>query len=251
MVGARDLDASKMAALGSLLAGVIHDIGTPVGAILSNNQVVLRALDKLKDALAAPQPDVAAALKRLEILRSLAEVDRLACSRIGALVRSLKTFARADDVDASDADLNAELAETVRLVQAGFGKRIAIQTEFGEIPLVHCWVRRLHLVFLNLLVNAGQAIEGEGKIVIRTARDGDRVIISISDSGHGISPENQAKLFSTAFTTKPSGVGTGLGLMIVREVVADLHGGALRVESEMGKGTTFHVSLPLRQKSTE
>jgi len=244
----RYLDASKMAALGCLLAGVVHDIGTPIGSILSNNQVVRRALDKLKESLSGPQPQVAEALQRVDTLRSLAEVDEIACNRIASLVRSLKTFARrAPAQELSEVDLNGVLREAVRLIQAGFGSRLAVETDFASLRPLECYAPRLNLVFLNLLVNAGQAIEGEGKITIRTALEGEEVHVSIADTGRGIPPELCGRLFNQAFTTKPVGVGTGLGLMICKEIVVEQHGGRLSADSQVGAGSTFHVWLPLRQ----
>jgi two-component system NtrC family sensor kinase len=106
----------------------------------------------------------------------------------------------------------------------------------------------LDQVFLNLLVNAGQAIEGEGRVGVRTRLDGSEVCVSISDTGKGIAPEQQQKIFTQGFTTKPVGVGTGLGLAISREIVVEKHGGRIDFESEPGVGTTFHIHIPLEQK---
>ena len=243
----REMERYKMASLGRLLAGVVHEVGTPAGSILSNNQVARRTLEKLKETLAAPQPDAATALKTVETLEGLASVDQIACERIAALVRSLKTFARADDAELHEADVNANIRETVKLVESGLDRRVTVATDLGEIPLVQCYPQKLNQVLLNLLVNAGQAIEWEGKITVRTRREGDRVHIAVADTGRGITPENKAKMFAQPFTTKPAGVGTGLGLMISREIIIDRHGGSLDVESEVGAGSTFHVRIPLRQ----
>jgi signal transduction histidine kinase len=104
-------------------------------------------------------------------------------------------------------------------------------------------------VFLNILVNAGQAIEGEGKVTVRTQLDGDCVLISISDTGRGIPPEHAARVFSSGFTTKPIGIGTGLGLAISRQIVVEKHKGSIDFETEPGAGTTFHIRIPIEQRS--
>jgi signal transduction histidine kinase len=106
-------------------------------------------------------------------------------------------------------------------------------------------------VFLNLIVNAAQAIEGDGRIVVRTRQDGGYVEIAIEDNGTGIPPEVRPRIFAAGFTTKPLGEGTGLGLSITREIVEDTHGGKISFETEVGKGTTFYVRIPLKQRSAE
>jgi two-component system NtrC family sensor kinase len=122
-----------------------------------------------------------------------------------------------------------------------------VETNFGEIPEVECYSHLLNQVFLNLLVNAGQAIEGEGKITVSTRREGDCVHVSISDTGRGIAPEHRQKIFSSGFTTKEAGIGTGLGLPISRQIVEESHGGTLDFESKAGAGTTFHIRIPIEQ----
>jgi two-component system NtrC family sensor kinase len=122
-----------------------------------------------------------------------------------------------------------------------------VETDFGEIPPVECHPNMLNQVFLNLLVNAGQAIEGEGKITVCTRHEGDGVHISISDTGHGIRPEDRPKIFAGGFTTKAVGVGTGLGLSISRKIVEEVHGGSIGFESQVGVGTTFHIRVPIQQ----
>ena len=122
-----------------------------------------------------------------------------------------------------------------------------METDFADLPEVECYPHMLNQVFLNLLINAGQAIEGEGKIGVRTRVEGDRVHVSISDTGRGMTPEEQAKAFHAGYTTKPVGVGTGFGLSISRQIVEEKHGGTLDFESEPGVGTTFHIRIPIAQ----
>jgi len=242
------LEEHKMAALGRLLAGIIHEINTPMGAIASNNQVLLRSLELVKNALANPQP---AALNHardiLDTCLTLTAVDKIACERIAALVRGVKTYSRTGPAELCRTDVNEQIRNALKLVHGGFRRRIMVETDLGELPAVECYAHMLDQVLLNLLVNAGQAIEGEGRVRIRTRLEGREVHISISDSGRGMTPEEKQKIFTQGFTTKPVGIGTGLGLSICREVVEQKHGGRIDFESEPGVGTTFHIWIPVEQ----
>ena len=242
------LEENKMAALGRLLAGIIHEINTPMGSISSNNQVLLRSLELVKKALADPHP---AALNRardiVDTCISLASVDRNACERIIALIRGVKTYSRTGTAELSRVDLNEQIRIALKLMHSEFRRRIVVNTDFGELPPVQCYAQMLDQVFLNLLVNAAQAIEGEGRVKVCTRLDGRSVRVSISDTGRGIAPELQPEIFSQGFTTKPAGVGTGLGLAISHEIVVEKHGGRIDFESEKGVGTTFHIHIPLEQ----
>lgn len=238
----------KMASIGRLLAGIVHEINSPIGSILSNNQVILRALERVEEALASGDPVSLAKAKGLVgTCRSLAGVDKIACERIAEVVRGLKTFARVERADLRKVNLNEQIQNTLKLTHGEFKNRITVETDLGQIPPVECHASMLNQVFLNIVVNAGQAIEGAGKITVRTRREGDRVHISISDTGPGIRPENRAKIFAEGFTTKPVGVGTGLGLSISKKIVEETHGGSLDFESQVGTGTTFHIRVPIEQ----
>ena len=238
-------DAYKMASLGRLVAGIVHEINTPIGSILSNNQVISRSLEKLAGLIGDPGSDRASAGEIVETLRSLAAVDKLACERITSVIRGLRTFSRVDTSELRKADLNEILKDTLKLTQCEYRRRVTVETDLGELPEVECYPHLLNQVFLNVLVNAGQAIEGEGRVTVRTRREDGRVRVSISDTGRGIQPEHRAKIFSAGFTTKPVGEGTGLGLSISRSIVVERHGGAMDFESEPGKGTTFHIVIPM------
>lgn len=236
----------RMASIGRLLASIVHEINTPIGSIFSNNEVTLRSLEKLGALLAEPCPEsIGKARSILENVQTLVAVDKIACERISTVIRGLKTFARADASERRKADLNENLRDTLKLTHAEFRRRITVETDFGELPEVECYPHMLNQVFLNLLVNAGQAIEGEGRIVVRTRLEGDHVHISIGDSGRGMDLETQRRIFTPGFTTKPEGVGTGLGLSISRRIVQEKHGGSITFESQPGVGTTFHVKIPI------
>jgi two-component system NtrC family sensor kinase len=240
----------QMASIGRLLAGIVHEINTPLGSVFSNNEVLRRSLEKLDTLLA--ECDAAQVEKARGIvctLKQLAAVDQIACERIRGVIRGLKTFARTDGVEPRKADLNQHLRDTLKLTQAEFRKRVAVETDFAELPEVECYPLMLSQVFLNLLVNAAQAIEAQGTIAVRTRLEdaGETVHVSIADSGRGMTPEQKENAFRAGFTTKAVGEGTGLGLSIAKEIIEEKHGGSLSFESELGKGTTFHVRIPVRQ----
>jgi signal transduction histidine kinase len=249
-------EAHKMASLGRLAAGIVHEINTPIGSILSNNETIRRSLVSLRNLLStaaeqnqAPQPRT---LGVLDTLVSLTDIDKIACERILAIVRGLKTFARVNESDIQTINIHEILLNTIKLTNCVFRRRVTVVTEFDEnLPDVECYPGLLNQVFLNLLVNASQAIEGEGTLTIRTELAGDSVHIAVSDTGSGIPPELRSRIFVAGFTTKPIGEGTGLGLAITREIVEDTHGGKISFETDMETGTTFHVWIPLRQPRSQ
>jgi signal transduction histidine kinase len=248
-------DAHKMASLGRLSAGIVHEINSPIGSIVSNNEVVLRLLAKLRALLEAAKAQSAPlpqkAIDMVDSIAGLSEVDRIACERISAIVRSLKTFARVNESDLRFVDINDLLRNTIKLTGAVFRRRITVETEFGELPEVECYPGLLNQVFLNLIVNAGQAIEDMGTVTVRTCSDGASIDIDIADTGTGIPPDVRPRIFAAGFTTKPMGEGTGLGLTITREIVEDTHGGKISFDTEVGQGTTFHVRIPIAQPRSE
>lgn len=247
-------EAHRLAFIGRLSAGIVHEINTPVGSILSNNEVIRRSLDRIKKSLSEAQqsgsPPPPKVMEMLDMVTGLAAVDKLACERISGVVRSLKTFARVSERDLRKTDINELVAHTIKLSAAVFRRRISFVADKAELPEVECYPALLSQVLLNLVVNAAQAIEGEGTVTVRTRQEGAMVHISVSDTGHGIRPENREKIFRSGFTTKPIGEGTGIGLALSREIVVDTHGGTIDFESEPGKGTTFHVRIPIAPKRT-
>jgi len=240
------LELQRLATLGRLLASVTHEFSAPIGSILSNTEIEMRLIERLEKALAEPSTSLAKEL--VASCRSLVEVDRLACERITALVKSLKTAARAGDAEFQRVNVN-EIADAVlQLAKTEFRGRIGVETDFGELPQVECYPHLLSQALLNLLTNAGQAIDGTGTVTVGTRPEGDRAHIWVTDTGRGIRDEDRPKILQCGFTTKPLGVGTGLGLSIVRQIVTESHGGEIDFESELGKGTTFHVRIPVDQK---
>jgi len=247
-LAAQLVEEHKMAELGRLLASIVHEINSPIGSILSNNPVITRSLEMLKGALASgDRAALEKAGRQVETCLSLAAIDKIACERISEVVRGLKTFVRADSADLRKADLNKQIESTLKLTHGQLRGRVAVETDFGELPPVACNASMLGQVFLNILVNAGQAIDGPGKISVRTRAEGGAVHISIADNGCGIKPEDRPKIFAGGFTTKAVGVGTGLGLCLSKKIVEETHGGSIDFESEVGVGTTFHIRIPVEQ----
>jgi signal transduction histidine kinase len=246
------VQSEKMAALGDLVAGVAHEINTPLGAVSSNTDLVARAMTKAKETLADPA-QAAKAVTFLERAAGMVDVSREACRRINEIVRSLRNFARLDEAERKPADLHEGLESTLTLVAHLLKNRITVHRDYGQLPQVLCYANQLNQVFLNILVNAAQAIDGPGDITIRTRcvptpGPAGSAVVEISDTGCGIPPQFMNKIFDPGFTTKGVGVGTGLGLAICYRIVAN-HQGKIEVESTVGKGSTFRIILPAGMKS--
>ena len=235
------IQSEKMAALGLLVAGVAHEINTPMGAIHSNNDIMTRAVGKVRKLL-EPAPDNEVR-RLLDILGEVCRNNEIATERIMKIVGSLKNFARLDEAERKKVNIHEGIESTLSLLRHQLKNRIRIVKSFGDIPETECYPNELNQVFMNILVNAAQAIKHRGEITVKTWREGDRVNIAISDTGVGIPPENLSKVFDPGFTTKGVGLGTGLGLSICYKIIQD-HRGAIEAESSK-QGTTFTISIPL------
>ena len=245
---ARLVQQAKMASLGQLVAGVAHEVNTPLGAVVSNNDLFVRCFTRLRrrvDELGLGADPVVA--RDLGAVTELLEVTRIACERIMNIVRELRVFARLDEADRKSIDLHEGLESTLVLINHLIKGRIEVRREYGKLPPVECHPNQINQVFMNLLVNACQALPetGGGVITLRTAHDaeGRRVMVAISDNGSGIPRDVLGRIFDPGFTTKGAGVGTGLGLSICYQIV-EAHGGEIVVESQVGRGTTFTIWLP-------
>ncbi len=225
--------ADRMASIGTLAAGVAHEINNPLAFVLANLEFAIRELRR-----SDTEHEVVAAL----------EEAREGGTRVREIVRDLKTFSRADDAAREPLDVGRVLRSALSLASSEIRARARLEVQVGHTPPVLASEHRLGQVLLNLLINAAQSIpEGEPSRHLVRASTGvlpdGRVRVSIADDGSGIPPEVRGRIFDPFFTTKPIGVGTGLGLSICHGIVVSL-GGEITVESEVGRGSTFHVLLP-------
>jgi len=241
------VQSEKMASLGQLVAGIAHEINTPVGAVSSMHDTQLRAIGKLKDAIESEFPEEFLNSRKLKACFDTIEnangVIKNGTERVTTIVRRLRSFARLDEAELKKVDIHEGLEDTLTLIHHEIKHRIEVIKDYGDIPPIACYPGRLNQVFLNIFNNARQAVEERGEIRIRTYIQGSSVRIEISDNGHGISAEHLSRIFDPGFTTKGVGVGTGLGLSICYQIIRD-HGGDLEVESELGVGTTFRIIVP-------
>jgi two-component system NtrC family sensor kinase len=245
--------ASRLVSLGTLLAGVTHEISTPLGAIRSNRDMLRRVVDKLEAVLAdgrVTDDEIPTVAKLAGAISGIVEVDELALERITGQVRTLRTFGCGEAEEPESYDVNRALADAITLLRHRIKNRIAVETDLDAIPEIECYPARINQVLLNLLLNACQAIEGEGTIRLRTRESDGEVSIEIEDTGVGIPPEMIERLFKPGFTTKSEGLGMGLGLPISRQIV-ESHGGRIEVRSQPGEGSTFTVALPVKLRPAE
>jgi two-component system, NtrC family, sensor kinase len=237
----------KMAALGDLLAGVAHEINTPLGAINSNHDIFIRTTSKLKELAARIEGEPRAGIERLlGVIEDLNQVNASAIGRMLRIVGGLRNFSRREEQVAEEVNIHDRIDDSLTLIHHQIKGRITIDRQYGDdVPPIVCYPGLMNQVFLNLLVNAVHAIEGSGRIVVRTSQPvPSEVRIDIEDSGPGIAPELMARIFDEGFTTKGRGRGTGLGLPISRQIVAR-HGGRIEVASRIGEGATFSIFLPV------
>ena len=238
----------KMASLGNLVAGVAHEVNNPVGAVNSAADVSTRCIEIIDRALQESKTveditDNARLQQALQLLTENNQVIVTAGARIAKLVESLKNFARLDEAEFKIADLHEGIDSTLTLLDHELKNRVEVVKEYGDLPPIECYPNQLNQVFMNLLVNSIQAIEGKGSIRIRTSSDRDNVYVKVVDTGKGMSAEQIDRIFDPGFTTKGVGVGTGLGLSISYNIVQK-HKGEIKVESKMEEGSTFTIVLP-------
>jgi len=256
------LHQDKMACIGQLAAGIAHDINNPVGFISHNLTLFERYFQRLVQFFSLQEerskscstPEIKAGWEKdwrdfkveevLEEVPIMLDECHSGTKRITQIVQGLRSFIRSEIPRHEMTDLHHCLDSTLMLLQHELRNKISVVKEYQPIPHCYCYAQQMNQLFMNLLINACQAITGTGEILIRTWTENQHIFIAISDTGCGIPPEAIGKIYEPFFTTKPLGVGTGLGLSIVYEVV-ERHHGTLAVESEVGRGTTFTVTFPI------
>jgi signal transduction histidine kinase len=271
------VQAEKMSSLGQLVAGISHEINTPLLYLANNAELIRERLEPLRDFISAciaafsiksedfadravyqakfvgALRDVKVILRDYELDAAIEEIQDLTRDSIAGLgeltemAQSLKDFSRLDRAPIASFDVNAGIDKTLVIAKNIVKHRATISKFYGELPEIECSPSQVNQVFLNIITNAAQAIETQGEIVIETKLyDPEHVAIRISDTGCGIPEENLSKIRDPFFTTKEVGTGTGLGLSIVDEIIRS-HFGELQIESVVGKGSSFTVILPIKR----
>ncbi len=264
------VQSEKMASLGQMVAGVAHEINTPLGYVQNNVTVGQELFAEVREMMAeyealvdslldeqATEGEIAARMQGIVRRRAagdgqamLGEMQGLMADslygigQISELVRNLKNFSRLDAAATETVSLNDCIESALNIGRNVLRNKVEVVKELGDIPGIPCAPSQLNQVFLNLFTNAAQAMDAAGRLVIRTWQEDGAICVSVADNGKGIAPETLGRIFDPFFTTKPVGEGTGLGLAITHQIIQH-HGGEIRVESRVGEGTCFHIRLPV------
>jgi len=269
------VQAEKMSSLGQLVAGIVHEINTPLLYVLNNATVTAENVQELRGCVTAAAqlgtlvkaegveaPAVIAAMGELaksidaaEVSETIEEIVALAqdstdgLNQISELIQSLKDFSRLDRAAEDRFDIHEGIDKTLVITRNLLKYGVTVEKDYDKVPPILCAPSRINQIFINLVTNAVQAMDGKGTLTITTRARGGWVDICVQDTGCGIAPEHIDKIMDPFFTTKPVGQGTGLGLSIVRRIV-DEHGGRIAVHSTVGVGTSITISLPVDRTDT-
>lgn len=252
------IHTEKMSAVGQLTAGIAHEINNPINFVLSNVTPLKRdvadlisVIESIKKIDHESVKETHELIKSIDLPYTINEIDELligleeGATRTAEIVRGLKNFSRTEEFGTSLTNINECIKTTVILLKHKLGKRIKIENELGDIPLINCHSGKINQVFMNLLSNSIDAIEGEGTIkIITKIYDPKQIQIILADTGKGMTPEVAQKIFDPFFTTKNVGDGTGLGLSISYGIIKEMQG-SIEFTSEVDKGTTFTINLPI------
>lgn len=241
---ARLIQNEKMASLGKLVAGIAHELNTPVGVVASSADLIDRALTRLDEGPAAAE----ALETNLGAIRNARAMTAQAAERLGAIVSSLRNFTRLDEADFQRIDVRDGIESTLFLVAPRWGDRITIDKRLEPVPPIDGFPSELNQALMTLLVNAGESIPDRGTVSVTTTHENDAVMIRVSDTGRGIPEVKLDSIFDVGLTTRGNNVRLNVGLANVRAVVAK-HDGTIDVESSLGAGTSFVLRLPVSQSA--
>ncbi|MGE0200153.1 MAG: sensor histidine kinase [Candidatus Melainabacteria bacterium] len=268
---AKLIQSEKMASLGQLAAGVAHEINNPISFVMNNlvaldeysmifKGLLVQYQEMLRLQRAGETDSMEVVIGSIQMIEQEEDIDHILAdldillkessegiNRVKDIVINLKSFARIDEAEEKEADINECLESALKIVWNELKYKCIVERDMGELPKLWCYPGQLNQVFMNLLINAAQAIPEKGRIGVRSRFDNGNIVISIQDSGSGIPEEQLSKIFNPFFTTKPPGKGTGLGLSIVYSII-ETHEGNIEVDSVQGQGTTFTITLPLRER---
>ena len=229
--------AEKMASIGQLVAGIAHEINNPVNAVVNSVEPLRESIETVASGAAAPA-DVAEIKHMMNVIQNGAR-------RTQSIVQALHNYSRTDEERIVELDVNRGLDDSLELLRHHLKGHVAVRKRYGDVGRIKGHAGQLNQVFMNLLTNAAQALAGRpgAQIDVHTRRENGQVVIAIGDNGPGIPPEIRSRIYDPFFTTKDPGQGSGLGLSIAHGIV-ERHGGTIELDSEIGKGTTFTVTLP-------
>ncbi len=234
------VQSEKMRSLGQLVAGVAHELNNPIGFVHANLQLLEEYIERLgRDDLPEERRE-----KAREAIEKLLARSREGTERVKQIVQDLRTFSRTDEADLQEVFLNQEIDRTLTLMEPRLKSGVEVERDYGDLPPVRCYAGQLNQVFMNLLMNACDAMDGRGHITVRTRPEAEGVRLEFRDDGPGMPEEVMERIFEPFYTTKPVGQGTGLGLSLSHGIV-ERHGGRMEVRSALGEGTTFVLHLPL------
>jgi two-component system NtrC family sensor kinase len=248
------IQAEKMASLGRLVAGIAHEVNSPLGALASAIDTFERAFERVRTLLQSRKPgELSSGTEETEkLMRVLSETFRVArdgCHRMDSMVKIMRRFANLDQSPLRKVTIAECIEGTLALLGHEIREEITLIKDFDVTTEVECFPMELNQVFMNLLINSVQAIPGQGEIRIRTWQESGQAFVCISDTGQGIPAECLEKIFDPGFTTKGVGVGTGMGLPICLKIM-EMHRGKILVESQPGRGAAFTLHLPIKREDS-
>jgi len=257
------IHSEKMNALGKLVAGVAHEINNPVAFVYSNMFSLDKYIDTFNNSYSELEHLIQSRCKQelidlandirkkndldflIEDIGDLTRQSEIGLERIKGIVEDLRRFSRLDEAEIKTIDLIENISSTILIANLELSKRnIHFTFNSPESLMVECYPGQLNQALLNIIINAAQAIGSDGNLTIKVTDDEQKVTIFVLDDGCGISPEIKNKIFDPFFTTKPVGSGTGLGLSIAYKIITEMHKGTIEVESTLGKGTSFILTIP-------